>query len=263
MGSTLPVPTPEELDWLRRRWRRAERPIVLARRPRSATSVQIVAADDAEGERWLVLGHLTTAPSGELILSRVSVEHLGWESDGQKRRSPPHNAVEVTWRVMRGIPFADIRDTAVARLAQGKGLIRAMQITGAEPSLWERRRITGAAAVARRPHLKRGSAGYPLDFYREVARILIGLSQQRRPALESFRTEFPKLHPELCLPKEIPLATVNTWKRRAVKEGFLEAGRPGRRGFRPGPKARGKSPDRTWPNAEQSLRPGFWTSGEE
>jgi hypothetical protein len=84
-----------------------------------------------------------------------------------------------------------------------------------------------AAAAPRRPYLHRGRDGYPEEFYREVARILVQLSRAGDGALRRFTTEFPRLHPELRLPPQLPEDTVKPWRSRAVDLGFLAQGASG------------------------------------
>jgi hypothetical protein len=262
VATELPVPTQEDLEWLRRGWSAKELPVVIARPSRRKPFVgEVIAAHDVEGERWLVRAYLEGPDDGPMVLARIGVEHFGQVDKKGRSDTSPHERLEVTSTVMRGIPFHSIREVARFRLAAGSALIKAKKMMGVEPALSEWRGVRAAERAARRPHLRRTRDGYPSDFYREVARVLIELSKRGGSALEAFRTEFPKLHPNLQLPREIPLSTVKGWRKAAAEAGYLEKGSQGRPGFRPGPKLQdGKRPLQT---KSTVLPAGWWAPIEE
>jgi hypothetical protein len=199
--------------------------------------VGIFAADEVAGERWLIRAYLRAPKNGPLFLARVGVEHLGQETDEHRHHRPAHDALPVTSTVMREINFGDIQSQARDFFALSHSRIRTRKILGAAPSRFERSRIKEAGAAARRPYLNRGRDGYPTEFYKEVARVLVALTNTGGGgALRRFVSRFPELHPELGLPSPLPQDTVKEWKTRAVEEGFLERGQTGRPGFRAGPK---------------------------
>src|SRR5947208_1315046 len=90
---------------------------------------------------------------------------------------------------------------ALAWLRRPFGRLRVREILGATPSRWERERAGEAAIGARRPYLELGRDGYRKQFFHEVARVLVALTEDGAGgALRRFTVTFPALHPELRLP---------------------------------------------------------------